>query len=65
MMLKFLTQGSEFQCYVNKLWEATLLSFSQGGSYYARGCAVVDIFMDIISMGCYGVSIFMQYESLV
>jgi hypothetical protein len=53
MMLKFLTQCSEFQCCVNKLWEATLLSVSQGGSYYARGCAVVKVFMDIITMGCY------------
>jgi hypothetical protein len=38
------------------LWGATVLA-SQGGSYYARGCAVVNVFMDIITMGSYGVSV--------
>jgi hypothetical protein len=61
MMLRFLMKCSELQSCVNKLWEATLLSISQGASYYAQGCAVVNVFMDIITTGCYGVLIFMQY----
>jgi hypothetical protein len=64
-MLKSLTHCSEIQYCVNKLWEVTLLSVSQGGSYYARGCAVVNILMDIISVVCYSGLIFMQYRSRV
>jgi hypothetical protein len=49
----------------DKLGGATLLSLSQGGSYFARSCAVVNAFMDIITTDCYGVSIFMQYTPWV
>jgi hypothetical protein len=67
MVLKLLMQCSEFQRCVNKSYKATLLSVSQGGRYYARACAVVNVFMDItsVTMGCYGVLIFMQSASWV
>jgi hypothetical protein len=37
--------------------EAMLLSISQTGSYFARGCAVVNVIINIINIGCYGVLI--------